>query len=90
MTRCVLSLSVSVCLSLSLSLTFTHSRLQVFGTASFDDGLGGFAEYCVAAENTVAVKPQKVSFVEAASFPVASLTSLQALRKAKFEVASHV
>jgi NADPH:quinone reductase-like Zn-dependent oxidoreductase len=43
-------------------------------------GPGGYAEYATASESAVARKPQVLSFEEAASLPVAALTSLQALR----------
>jgi NADPH:quinone reductase-like Zn-dependent oxidoreductase len=48
---------------------------EVFGT-----GLGSFAEYTVAKENRLALKPANVSFEEAAAVPVAGLTALQCLR----------
>lgn len=43
-------------------------------------GLGAFAEYVCAPESTFAVKPDNVSFEEAASAPVAAFTALQGLR----------
>jgi alcohol dehydrogenase len=43
--------------------------------------MGGFAEYVAATEAVVAKKPAKLSFAEAASIPLAALTSLQALRE---------
>ena len=49
---------------------------QVFGTC-----LGGFAEYAVGRETRLALKPEDVSFEEAASVPIAGLTALQCLRK---------
>lgn len=42
---------------------------------------GTICEYCVAAANTVAKKPSNVSFTDAASFPLAGQTALQALRR---------
>src|SRR5256885_3076893 len=39
-----------------------------------------FAEYVVATEKTVALKPATITFEQAASLPVAALTALQALR----------
>lgn len=48
---------------------------QVFGT-----GTGTFAEYAVAAESTLAHKPLRATFAEAASLPVTGLTALQAVR----------
>jgi len=46
---------------------------------------GGLAEYCVLPERCCVLKPNNVTFSEAASFPLASLTALQALKKAKIE-----
>src|SRR5687767_2934886 len=43
--------------------------------------MGGFAEYVGADDSVVARKPTKLSFAEAASIPLAALTSLQALRE---------
>jgi NADPH:quinone reductase-like Zn-dependent oxidoreductase len=47
---------------------------EVFGT-----GLGSFAEYAVAPEDQLALKPAKLSFEQAAVVPVSGLTALQAL-----------
>jgi len=49
---------------------------EVFGTA--EDG--AFAEYAVAAENKVALKPASITFEQAAAVPVAAVTALQGLR----------
>ena len=43
-------------------------------------GYGGFAQYTVAPEKALAVKPAKLSFEEAAALPLAAITALQALR----------
>jgi 2-desacetyl-2-hydroxyethyl bacteriochlorophyllide A dehydrogenase len=43
-------------------------------------GFGGFAEYAVAPEKALIIKPSKISFEEAAALPMAALTALQALR----------
>ena len=40
---------------------------------------GAFAEFAIALENEIAPKPKKLSFQEAASIPVAALTSYEAL-----------
>jgi NADPH:quinone reductase-like Zn-dependent oxidoreductase len=48
---------------------------EVFGT-----GLGAWAEYAVAREPRLVLKPPKVSFEEAAAAPIAAITALQALR----------
>jgi NADPH:quinone reductase-like Zn-dependent oxidoreductase len=47
---------------------------EVFGT-----GHGSFAEYAVAPEDQLALKPAKLSFEQAAVVPVSGLTALQAL-----------
>ena len=44
--------------------------------------LGSFAEYAVAPEQTVYLKPANISFEEAAAIPIAGLTALRALRDA--------
>ncbi len=51
---------------------------EVFGDVSG----GGFAEYVCAPENTIALKPNCMTFNEAAAVPVAALTALQGLRDA--------
>jgi len=43
-------------------------------------GFGGLAEYVTAPENLIIPKPQKITFEEAASLPMAAMTALQALR----------
>jgi len=48
---------------------------EVFGVCK-----GGFAEYAIASEKELALKPAKSSFEEAASAPVAAITALQGLR----------
>jgi len=54
------------------------------GDAVFGDlagaGFGGFAEYVAAPEKLLALKPDAVSFVDAAAVPMAALTALQGLR----------
>ncbi len=52
---------------------------EVFGDVS-GSGLGGFAEYVCAREETLALKPSTLSFEEAAAVPVAAITALQGLR----------
>ena len=47
----------------------------VFGTAK-----GSFAEYACAFASQLAVKPQEISFVQAACLPIAGTTALQGLR----------
>jgi NADPH:quinone reductase-like Zn-dependent oxidoreductase len=43
-------------------------------------GFGGFAEYTVAPEKALILKPAKLSFEDTAALPLAALTALQALR----------
>jgi NADPH:quinone reductase-like Zn-dependent oxidoreductase len=57
---------------------------EVFGDLSFC-GLGGFAEKVTAPESYVAPKPARVSFVDAATLPMASLTALQGLRLGRIQ-----
>ncbi|WP_437397925.1 NADP-dependent oxidoreductase [Flagellimonas lutimaris] len=42
---------------------------------------GAYAEFCVTREDTLSLKPEILSFEEAASIPLAALTAYQALRK---------
>jgi NADPH:quinone reductase-like Zn-dependent oxidoreductase len=50
------------------------------GDAVFGNHFGGFAEYVVAGENSLALKPEHTSFDGAAAVPVAAITALQGLR----------
>jgi NADPH:quinone reductase-like Zn-dependent oxidoreductase len=52
---------------------------DVFGDISASGG-GGFAEYVSVPENLLALKPQNITFEEAAAIPMAGLTALQGLR----------
>jgi len=52
---------------------------EVIGDLS-DHGSGGFAEYLVAPEKVLTLKPVNISFEEAAALPVAATTALRALR----------
>ncbi|NNK76985.1 MAG: NAD(P)-dependent alcohol dehydrogenase [Maribacter sp.] len=52
---------------------------EVFGDTS-ECGFGAFAEYVSVAENALALKPNNISFEEAAVIPEAALVALQALR----------
>jgi len=51
---------------------------EVFGIAAGSSG--GFAEYALANENHLALKPVNLSFEAAAAVPVAAITALQGLR----------
>lgn len=52
---------------------------EVFGDI-FASKLGSFAEYAVAPEHTLALKPANITFEQAAAVPVAAYTALQGLR----------
>lgn len=54
---------------------------EVYGDLSAC-GLGGFAEYVCAREETLAPKPASLSFAQAAAVPMAAVTALQGLRAA--------
>ena len=51
---------------------------EVFGDTSFR--MGGFAEYACALEKTLAVKPAKMTFEEAAAIPQGAVIALQGIR----------
>jgi NADPH:quinone reductase-like Zn-dependent oxidoreductase len=50
------------------------------GDAVFGACRGAFAEYACASESSLAIKPDNLTFEQAASVPVAALTALQGLR----------
>jgi len=50
------------------------------GDAVFGEIGGGYAEYTTSPERRLALKPDNISFEEAAAVPIAGLTALQALR----------
>jgi NADPH:quinone reductase-like Zn-dependent oxidoreductase len=50
------------------------------GDGVYGNRFGAFAEYVVATDKAMALKPANVSFEQAASVPVAGVTALQALR----------
>jgi NADPH:quinone reductase-like Zn-dependent oxidoreductase len=52
------------------------------GDKVFGSGLGSFAEYTLAKEDSLALKPADLSLEEAAALPIAGVTALQGLRKA--------
>lgn len=52
---------------------------EVFGDV-FERGSGGFAEYVVAPESALALKPANLTFAQAAAAPLAAMTALQGLR----------
>lgn len=53
---------------------------EVFGDIS-GCGFGGFADYVSVPENVLALKPNNLSFEEAAAVPMAAVTALQGLRE---------
>ena len=52
---------------------------QVFGD-TFQDGLGGFAQFARVRASALVHKPRALSFEEAAAVPLAGITALQAVR----------
>ena len=50
------------------------------GDAVFGTCKGAFAEYACAPEKTLALKPENLTFEQAASMPIAGITALQGLR----------
>lgn len=61
------------------------------GDAVFGAAKGAFAEFACASELRLAVKPDSITFAQAASIPIAGLTALQALRDiAKVQPGQHV
>jgi len=59
------------------SVTQFKTGDEVFGCAK-----GSFAEYALARESYLALKPARTSFEDAAALPIAALTALQGLRDA--------
>jgi NADPH:quinone reductase-like Zn-dependent oxidoreductase len=62
---------------------------DVFGELS-RSGFGGYAEYVVAPETALALKPFNASFEEAAATPTSGLTALQGLRRGKIRAGQKV
>ena len=62
---------------------------EVFGDLS-RCGFGAYAEYAVARESALALKPANLSFEEAASVPTSGCTALQGLRKGGIQSAGNV
>src|SRR3989441_8800199 len=68
------------------NVTQFKSGDEVFGSCQ-----GAFAEYACASERKLAMKPDNVTFEEAASVPVAAITALQSLRdKGKIQAGQKV
>jgi NADPH:quinone reductase-like Zn-dependent oxidoreductase len=53
---------------------------EVFGFLPSATGRGTFAEYVCAKENLIALKPENLTFEQAAAVPLAAMTALQGLR----------
>jgi len=62
---------------------------EVFGDLS-RCGFGAYAEFAVAPEKALALKPANLSFEEAATLPTAGCTALQGLRKGRIQRAQRV
>ncbi len=62
---------------------------DVFGELS-RCGFGAYAEFAVAPEKALALKPANLSFEEAAALPTAGCTALQGLRKGRIQRARRV
>jgi NADPH:quinone reductase-like Zn-dependent oxidoreductase len=62
---------------------------EVFGDVS-RCGFGAYAEYVVARESALALKPSNLSFEETAALPTAGCTALQGLRKGNIQSARKV
>lgn len=66
--------------SVGKDIKMFHPGDEVFGASFEGKGMGCFAEYVCAMEDRLALKPDSLSFEEAAAVPVAAITALQALR----------
>ncbi|MCU0498225.1 MAG: NAD(P)-dependent alcohol dehydrogenase [Anaerolineae bacterium] len=62
---------------------------RVYGDVS-NCGLGGFAEYAAVPESALAPMPKGLTFEEAAALPLAGITALQAVQKAKLQAGERV
>ncbi|MGO9336864.1 MAG: NAD(P)-dependent alcohol dehydrogenase [Terracidiphilus sp.] len=61
------------------------------GDAIFGTAAGSFAEYVCAPESSLALKPENLTWEQAASVPIAGITALQGLRdKGKIQPGQHV
>ncbi|MBN9350446.1 MAG: NADP-dependent oxidoreductase [Chitinophagaceae bacterium] len=60
-------------------ITKFKSGDEVFGNLGFPNLSGGYAEYVLANENEIVIKPKDVPFEEAAALPVVGLTAYQSL-----------
>jgi NADPH:quinone reductase-like Zn-dependent oxidoreductase len=60
------------------TVTLFQAGDEVFGTTSFAGN--GFAEYACAPQENLVLKPDNLSFEDAAAVPIAAITALQGLR----------
>jgi len=61
------------------------------GDAVFGAGDGAFAEYALASQDNIALKPPNLTFAQAAAVPIAALTALQGLRdEGRLRAGQHV
>ncbi|MEI7085427.1 NADP-dependent oxidoreductase [Pectobacterium versatile] len=67
-----------VVIAVGISVTRFVPGDEIFASI-FDRGTGSLAEFAVVPENAAAMKPANLDFVQAASLPMVSLTSWQAL-----------
>ncbi|HDL7808484.1 TPA: NADP-dependent oxidoreductase [Yersinia enterocolitica] len=67
-----------VVIAVGSRVTRFRSGDEIFASI-FDLGTGSLAEFAVVPENAAAIKPANLDFVQAASLPMVSLTSWQAL-----------
>lgn len=58
---------------------------DVYGCMADGLGEGGYAEYVVAPEKTLALKPAQMSFEQAAAIPMAGLTAFQSIELANIQ-----
>lgn len=63
---------------------------EVFGMINFPGHGKGYAQFVVASENHIALKPKNISFEEAAATSLAALTALQAIEKAELKEGQNV
>lgn len=60
------------------------------GDAVYGSGRGSYAEYAVASEGKLALKPERLSFEQAAAVPVSAVTALMGLRAGRVQAGQKV
>ncbi|WP_411812772.1 NADP-dependent oxidoreductase [Chryseobacterium scophthalmum] len=63
---------------------------EVFGMINFPGHGKGYAQFVIASENHIALKPKNISYEEAAATSLAALTALQATEKAELKEGQNV